>query len=230
MIWYVEDDSSIREMVLYTLSSMGLEAKGFENASEFFMALQSETPDLVMLDVMLPDTDGISILRQIKSDNATADLPVIMATARDAEIEMIRALDLGADDYLAKPFSMMEMVARIKAVLRRSRRDSLQSVAASKADSSYADSPLVIDEPAHKIIHNGAELDLTLKEYEILSLLLKNQGRAFSREQILKLVWGDSHHSDSRTVDVHIRALRFKLGDDCDYIKTVRGVGYRLDL
>ena len=220
MIFYVEDDNSIREIVLYTLSSMGFEAKGFEDGQSFLKALETERPSLVMLDVMLPDYDGVELLKLLKRNARTNDLPVIMATARGAEIEKIRALDLGADDYLAKPFSMMEMVARIKAVLRRYKSEKPKVLEASN---------LTLDESSHTVKEGNRSIELTYKEYELLSLLLKHQGRVYSREQILDLIWGHNYDGENRTVDVHIRTLRSKLGDAASLIKTVRGVGYKLE-
>lgn len=221
MIFYVEDDSSIREIVLYTLQSMGFQAQGYPDGQSFFKALETTTPALIMLDVMLPDLDGIEILKRLKRHPKTNEIPVIMATARGAEIEKIQALDLGADDYLAKPFSMMEMVARVKAVLRRYKKESPKLLVADN---------LVLDENSHVVKVDDNIIDLTYKEYELLALLLKHQGRVYSREQILDLVWGHNYDGESRTVDVHIRTLRAKLGDCASLIKTVRGVGYKLDL
>lgn len=220
MIFYVEDDNSIREIVLYTLSSMSFEAKGFEDGQSFLKALETERPSLVMLDVMLPDYDGVELLKLLKRNARTNDLPVIMATARGAEIDKIRALDLGADDYLAKPFSMMEMVARIKAVLRRYK---------SKKPKVLEASNLTLDESSHTVKEGDRSIELTYKEYELLSLLLKHQGRVYSREQILDLIWGHNYDGENRTVDVHIRTLRSKLGEAASLIKTVRGVGYKLE-
>lgn len=221
MIFYVEDDSSIREIVLYTLQSMGFKAQGYPDGHSFFKALETTTPSLIMLDVMLPDLDGVEILKRLKRQPKTSELPVIMATARGAEIEKIQALDLGADDYLAKPFSMMEMVARVKAVLRRYKKEAPKLLVADT---------LVLDETSHVVKNGDKVIDLTYKEYELLALLLKHQGRVYSREQILDLVWGHNYDGESRTVDVHIRTLRSKLGDCASLIKTVRGVGYKLDI
>ncbi|MCK0526685.1 MULTISPECIES: response regulator transcription factor [unclassified Anaerobiospirillum] len=220
MIFYVEDDNSIREIVLYTLHSMGFEARGFEDGQSFLKALENHKPSLIMLDVMLPDYDGVELLKIIKRQAKTSDLPVIMATARGAEIEKIQALDLGADDYLAKPFSMMEMVARVKAVLRRYKKEEPKSLTAG---------PLSLDENSHVVKEYNRVVELTYKEYELLALLLKHQGRVYSREQILDLIWGHDYDGENRTVDVHIRTLRSKLGESANLIKTVRGVGYKLE-
>lgn len=220
MIFYVEDDNSIREIVLYTLHSMGFEAQGFEDGQSFLKALENHKPSLIMLDVMLPDYDGVELLKIIKRQAKTSDLPVIMATARGAEIEKIQALDLGADDYLAKPFSMMEMVARVKAVLRRYKKEEPKQLTAGT---------LTLDESSHVVQDEGKVVELTYKEYELLALLLKHQGRVYSREQLLDLIWGHDYDGENRTVDVHIRTLRSKLGESANLIKTVRGVGYKLE-
>lgn len=220
MIFYVEDDNSIREIVLYTLHSMGFEAQGFADGQSFLKALESHKPSLIMLDVMLPDYDGVELLKLIKRQAKTSDLPVIMATARGAEIEKIQALDLGADDYLAKPFSMMEMVARVKAVLRRYKKEEPKNLVAGT---------LTLDEGSHVVKDGERVIELTYKEYELLALLLKHQGRVYSREQILDLIWGHDYDGENRTVDVHIRTLRSKLGESANLIKTVRGVGYKLE-
>lgn len=221
MIYCVEDDVSIREIEVYTLQSMGFEAVGFEDGQKFFEALEINTPELVLLDVMLPDLDGIEILKRIRKNHKTKEIPVIMATAKGAEIDKIQALDLGADDYLAKPFSMMEMVARVKAVLRRYIKDSPSTI-------EFKD--LHIDESSYSVTLAGQSIDLTLKEYELLVLFIKHQGRAYSREQLLDKIWGTDYDCESRTVDVHIRTLRQKLGLMGNYIKTVRGVGYKLEI
>ena len=220
MIFYVEDDNSIREIVLYTLHSMGFEAQGFADGQSFLKALENHKPSLIMLDVMLPDYDGVELLKLIKRQAKTSDLPVIMATARGAEIEKIQALDLGADDYLAKPFSMMEMVARVKAVLRRYKKEEPKNLVAGT---------LTLDEGSHVVKDGERVIELTYKEYELLALLLKHQGRVYSREQILDLIWGHDSDGENRTVDVHIRTLRSKLGESANLIKTVRGVGYKLE-
>lgn len=221
MIYCVEDDVNIREIEIYTLQSMGFEAAGFADGKAFFEALDHELPELVILDVMLPDLDGIQILKMLRQRTKTKDLPVIMATARGAEFEKIQALDLGADDYLAKPFSMMEMAARVKAVLRRTNKDVNENC--------LNIGPLSIDKLGHKVTLNGETLELTLKEYELLLLLCRSRGRAFTREQILDVVWGTNYDGETRTVDVHIKTLRQKLQSMGEIIKTVRGVGYKVE-
>ncbi len=217
MIYYVEDDDSIRELVVYTLRQVGLEAQGFEMPADFDAAMQRQKPDLILLDVMLPGEDGFSILRRLRTDAATRELPVIMVTAKDSEYDKVHGLDLGADDYIAKPFGMAEMVARVRARLRRIRgeRDMLAAGA------------LAIDLQGHIVTVNGREVSLTLKEYELLKLLMENPGTAFSRETLLSRVWDYGFDGGSRTVDVHVQTLRAKLGDCGDMIETVRGVGYR---
>ncbi len=222
MIYCVEDDSSIREIEIYTLSSMGFEAKGFEDAKSFFDAImEDKIPDLVILDVMLPDLDGIEVLKRLRKNTKTKDVAVIMATAKGAEIEKIHALDLGADDYLSKPFSMMEMVARVKAVLRRYQKEKPEFLEIDK---------LKIDEVSHSVFINKEPIELTLKEYDLLLLLMKHQGRVYSREQLLDIIWGTDYDGESRTVDVHIRTLRSKLCEMDYIIKTVRGVGYKIEI
>lgn len=217
MIYYVEDDDSIRELVVYTLRQVGLEAQGFETPADLEAAMQSQKPDLILLDVMLPGEDGFSILRRLRTDDATRELPVIMVTAKDSEYDKVHGLDLGADDYIAKPFGMAEMVARVRARLRRicRERDMLVSGA------------LAIDLQGHIVTANSREVSLTLKEYELLKLLMEHPGTAFSRETLLSRVWDYGFDGGSRTVDVHVQTLRAKLGDCGDMIETVRGVGYR---
>ncbi|MBU3827536.1 MAG: response regulator transcription factor [Candidatus Anaerobiospirillum merdipullorum] len=221
MIYCVEDDVNIREIEIYTLQSMGFDVAGFADGKAFFEALEQQLPDLVLLDVMLPDLDGIQILKMLRQRSRTKDIPVIMATARSAEFEKIQALDLGADDYLAKPFSMMEMTARVKAVLRRTKKNTNEGLITIGA--------LTIDKLGHQASLNGTPLELTLKEYELLLLLCKSCGRAFSREQILDVVWGTNYDGETRTVDVHIKTLRQKLKEMGHIIKTVRGVGYKAE-
>ena len=221
MIFCVEDDSAIRDLMIYTLNSAGFEAKGFSDGIEFFHALDEELPEMVLLDIMLPGEDGISILNRIRSSTSTADIPVIMATAKGTEYDKVIGLDLGADDYLAKPFGMMEMVSRVKAVLRRTRP---------KEDSKILHiGDLELNMGEHTVFSSGERVTLTLKEYELLRVFMENLGMVFSREQLLQIVWGADYIGESRTVDVHIGTLRSKLGACGDYIETVRGVGYRME-
>ena len=221
MIFCVEDDKSIRDLVIYTLSSVGYEAAGFASGQELFAALEATVPQLIMLDIMLPEEDGLSILKKLKNDPRTEDIPVIMATAKGTEYDKVIGLDLGADDYLAKPFGMMEMISRVKAVLRRA--------APKKDDSVLKKGDLELDEKRHEVRVHGTPVQLTLKEYELLRIFMKNLGIVFSRDRLLSSVWGIDFVGESRTVDVHIGTLRTKLGDCGDYIETVRGVGYKME-
>lgn len=223
MIFCVEDDAGIRDLMIYTLSASGFRAVGFENAREFYAALADDTPELIMLDIMLPGEDGISILKRLKADARTADIPVIMATAKGNEYDKVIGLDLGADDYLAKPFGMMEMASRVRAVLRRSGR------AAEKPQLIRVGS-LEMDLNEHSVTADGIRVQLTLKEFELLHTFMTNPGRAFTREQLLSSVWCEDFMGETRTVDVHVGTLRQKLGGCGKYIRTVRGVGYRLEV
>lgn len=223
MIFCVEDDNGIRNMMIYTLRAAGFEAEGFSDGTMLFTALEEETPELIMLDIMLPGEDGISILSRLRSQTATADIPVIMATAKGTEYDKVVGLDMGADDYLAKPFGMMEMVSRVRAVLRRSKPK------AAKPKSLLRAGALEIDLEQHTVSAQGDRIQLTFKEFEILRLFMQNPGRVYTRDQLLSLVWGVDFMGETRTVDVHIGTLRDKLGRYGDYIETVRGVGYRME-
>ncbi len=219
MIWCVEDDASIREIELYALTSTGFEARGFEDGAAFWAALQAGKPELVLLDVMLPGEDGVSLLRKMKAAPALRDIPVIMATAKGAEYDKIQSLDLGADDYLVKPFGVMEMVSRVKAVLRRCQpREAVHIL---------TDGGLSLDLDQRTVTADGQRVQLTYKEFELLRLFLSHPGMAFSREQLFTQVWNMAYMDDSRTLDMHIRTLRQKLGDYGKRIETVRNVGYR---
>lgn len=221
MIYCVEDDLSIRELMLYTLRASGFEALGFENGEQLFDAISTSLPRLILLDIMLPGMNGIEILKKIRENPVSAAVPVILASARGTEYDKVLGLDTGADDYLAKPFGMMEMVSRIRAVLRRSNslpKNSLLSLG-----------NLNMDVSSHTVTANNMRISLTLKEFELLRLFLSSPGQAFSREQLLEKVWGTDYIGESRTVDVHIATLRTKLGLCGDYIRTVRGVGYRME-
>ena len=221
MIWCVEDDSSIRDIEVYALTSTGFEAKGFEDGDSFWNALQEVKPDLVVLDVMLPGKDGVSLLKMMKESEEFRDIPVIMATAKGTEYDKIQSLDLGADDYLVKPFGIMEMVSRVKAVLRRSRP--VKTTNLLKLDG------LVLNPDEHTVVVDGERVSLTYKEYELLHLFLSQPGIAFTREQLLANVWNTEYLGETRTVDMHIRTLRQKLGNYGNIIETVRNVGYRLE-
>ena len=221
MIYCVEDDISIRDLMIYTLKMAGFEAKGFSEAKSFYSALEEAPPELVILDIMLPGEDGISVLRRLRADSRFSSLPVIMATAKNSEYDKVVGLDLGADDYLSKPFGMLEMVSRIKAVLRRSAAKRPVGKVLGIAD-------IRIDTDKHTVTVSGREIALTLKEYDLLKLFLENPGRVFTREQLLSAVWGTDFIGETRTVDVHIGTLRTKLGSAGDNIRTVRGVGYKI--
>ena len=221
MIYCVEDDLSIRELMLYTLRASGFEAEGFSDGEALFAALERQQPRLLLLDIMLPGMDGMEILKQLREDPATAGIPVIMASAKGTEFDKVSALDMGADDYLAKPFGMMEMVSRIRAVLRRS--------TPAQREIRLMLGAIVMDVAAHTVMTGGVPVTLTLKEFELLRLFLTSPGRVFTREQLLEKIWGTDYIGESRTVDVHIATLRAKLGACGNYIRTVRGVGYRLE-
>ena len=221
MIFCVEDDASVRELMLYTLRASGFEAEGFSCGSALLTELSERHPQLILLDIMLPDIDGIELLKRIRSVPETARLPVIMATAKGTEYDRVMGLDLGADDYLCKPFGMMEMVSRIRAVLRRTMPQ--------KEEQCLEMGALRMDNGSHRVYVEGKPVGLTLKEYTLLKLFLKAPGRVYTREQLLELVWGMEYLGETRTVDVHIGTLRTKLGSCGSYIQTVRGVGYRME-
>lgn len=221
MIFCVEDDSSIRDLMIYALNASGFEAKGFDCGEALFDALQSEMPSLIMLDIMLPGEDGIALLKRLRKQPSTMNLPIIMATAKGTEYDKVIGLDLGADDYLAKPFGMMEMISRIKAVLRRS------NLKAEARQLSIGGLELNLD--TYTVLVKGRQVQLTLKEYNLLKTMMINPDRVFTREQLLEMIWGIDFIGETRTVDVHIGTLRTKLGECGRYIKTVRGVGYRMD-
>ena len=221
MIYCVEDDQSIRDLMLYTLNTAGFSANGFPDSVPFWDAMKQETPELILLDIMLPGEDGIAILKELKASPLTRNIPVIMATAKDSEYDKVIGLDLGADDYLSKPFGMMEMISRIKAVLRRT--------------TPKEDAPVLmcggitLNTVKHQVSVHDQPVTLTLKEYELLRTFMENLGKAFSREQLLSSIWGIDFVGETRTVDVHIGTLRTKLGSCGGMIATVRGVGYRME-
>lgn len=222
MIYCVEDDNSIRELMLYTLRVSGFEAEGFGDGAALFQALSRSEPLLILLDIMLPGMDGIEILKRLRSNPATAHIPVIMASAKGTEYDKVVSLDLGADDYLAKPFGMMEMVSRIRAVLRRTSPQAPERVLQMGG--------LRMDPTAHTVYAGGSRVELTLKEFELLRLFMEHPGRVFTRDQLLARIWSADYLGETRTVDVHIGTLRTKLGACGDYIRTVRGVGYRMEV
>ena len=221
MIWCVEDDASIRDIEVYTLSSTGFEARGFADGVSFWSALQTQKPDLVVLDVMLPGVDGIELLQRMKASAELRTIPVVMATAKGAEYDRIRGLDLGADYYLTKPFGVMELVSCVKAVLRRCKPKAQEHIL--KADG------LEVNLDEHTVTGDGEKIVLTYKKFELLKLFLSNPGTAFTRDKLMEEVWSTDYCGETRTVDMHIRTLRQKLGRFGEMIKTVRGVGYRLE-
>ena len=220
MIYCVEDDAEIRNLILYTLGASGFEAVGFSDGDDFFKSLDEKSPELIMLDIMLPGEDGLSILKRLKQVEKTKNIPVIMTTAKGTEYDKVIGLDLGADDYLAKPFGMMEMVARVKAVLRRTHEEIKKE--------KLTNGTVVVDESRHIAYSDGLSTELTLKEYDLLNLFMHNIERAFTRDELLVKVWGTDFIGESRTVDVHVGTLRTKLGKNGSLIETVRGVGYRM--
>ena len=222
MIYCVEDDDNIRELVVYTLDSTGLPAKGFPGGVEFRTALKNELPELVLLDIMLPGEDGMQLLSDLRKDPKTKNIPVIMLTAKGAEYDKVSALDMGADDYVTKPFGMMELVSRIRAVLRRTGRGK------NSDEPVLSSGTIKIDVLRHTVTVGGTEIVLTLKEFELLKMLILNSGVVLTREQLLEDIWGYNFDGETRTVDVHVRSLRPKLGKEGNRIETVRGVGYRI--
>ncbi len=220
MIFCVEDDASIRDIEVYALRSTGFEARGFADGDSFLNALAQETPELVVLDVMLPGMDGLELLRRMKASPALRDIPVVMATAKDAEYDKIQGLDQGADYYLTKPFGVMELVSCVRAVLRRARPQA-------KDDAALRAGDVTLHPDEHTVTVHGARVQLTYKEFELLRLFLAHPGMVFTREKLMEIIWGMDYLGETRTVDVHIRTLRQKLGERGDCIQTVRGVGYR---
>ena len=219
LIYLVEDDNSIRELVAYTLQSAGFRAEGFEKPSAFWHAMEMQLPDLVLLDLMLPEEDGISILKKIRQNTNTKKMPIILLTAKSSEYDKVMGLESGADDYVAKPFSMMELLARVKALLRRVERDE---------DTGLTVGDLSVNKTRHEVKVKGEVVTLTLKEFDLLCLLVENKGKVLTRDQLLNSIWGYEFDGENRTVDVHIRTLRQKLGSCGEYVETVRGVGYKV--
>ncbi len=219
MIAIIEDDNNIRELVCYTLKNTGFEAVGFDCAKPFFESLEDSIPDLLILDIMLPGEDGISILKRLKLSEKTKNIPVIMLTAKSTEYDKVTGLDSGADDYLVKPFGMMELVSRIKALLRRCGKNTTDI---------HIYQNVALDKTAHIVTVQGKQVDLTLKEYSLLLVLLENKERVLTRDMLLQKIWGYDFDGETRTVDVHIRTLRTKLGSEGDIIETIRGVGYKI--
>lgn len=224
LVYCLEDDDGIRELILCALKSGGYDALGFSTANEFKIQVKDKIPDIVLLDIMIPDEDGFSVLKSLKKDESTADIPVIMLTAKSNEIDKVNGLELGADDYITKPFGIMELLSRIKAVLRRSNKSSTTDTVVYKVNG------LIVDIEKRTVIFNSQEITLTFKEYEILVYLLKNRGIAVSRDKLMSEVWGFEYEGESRTVDVHIKTLRQKLeAQGCENpIITIRGFGYKI--
>lgn len=221
MIYCVEDDENIRELVVYSLQTSGLEALGCRDGAELDQALAKTLPKLILLDIMLPDEDGISILKRLRKSSATSTLPIILMTAKGAEYDKVLGLNLGADDYIAKPFGIMELIARVKALLRRaSLNEDLDQLTCGG---------ISLSKSRYSVSADGQEINLTLKEFELLKLLMSHRGQVFSREVLLDQIWGYNFGGETRTVDVHIASLRAKLGSAGEMIETVRGVGYRLE-
>ena len=225
MIYFVEDDLNIRDLVVYTLGSTGFTARGFADYREFREAMTELLPEMILLDIMLPGVDGIQILRRIRANPETEDIPVIMVTAKGAEFDKVKSLDLGADDYITKPFGMMELVSRVRAVLRRVARPADSTVGGEEI---LTIGSIDLNLPRHTVAVAGREVKLTLKEYQLLEELMSQPEILFSRNRLLDSIWGYSFHGGTRTVDVHIRTLRKKLGPAAKHIETVRGVGYKI--
>lgn len=220
LIYVVEDDSAIKELESYALINSNFDVSAYESAKELYTALEDKIPALILLDIMLPDEDGISILKNLKKSNLYKDIPVIMVTAKTAEIDAVKGLDAGADDYINKPFGVMELISRVKAVLRRTQPSQSNLIISYKN--------IGIDELQHKVFVDSVEVELTYKEYEVLKLLILNSKIVLTRDRIMEMVWGYDFEQGNRTVDVHIQSIRKKLGQSADYIKTVRNVGYKL--
>jgi len=220
VIYCVEDDTNIRELVIYALKTAGFQAYGFENAAAFYKKLESEYPDMIILDIMLPDEDGITILKKLRANQNSTAIPVILLTARTAEHDRVKGLDTGADDYVTKPFGVMELISRVKAVFRRLGRE--------EESNEFVFGDLRVDVKKHEVHAKDELIILTYKEFELLTYLLKNQGIVLTRDKILDVIWNYGYEGETRTVDVHIGSLRQKLGICGDMIKTIRGVGYKI--
>ena len=220
-IYLLEDDDSIRELVLYTLHTTGFEAEGFRNAADFWQALEKELPQLVLLDIMLPDEDGLQILKKLRLNHKTVLVPVIMVTAKTTELDKVKGLDLGADDYLSKPFGVMELISRVKALLRRS--------ASIQKKEEYEFEDIILNDSKHEVHTAQGKCDLTYKEYELLKYLIMNEGIVLTRDRLMEEIWGMDFTGESRTLDMHIKTLRQKLGPSGKLIQTVRNVGYSLN-
>ena len=221
MIWIVDDDSAIRDIEVYTLNTTGFEATGFSGGEAMFEALKTQMPELIVLDIMMPGDDGITILKKLRANPSTKNIPIIMATAKGTEMDMITGLDMGADDYLVKPFGIMTLVSRIRAVLRRCGRQQAEKILSVHG--------IVMDTESHNVRVSGREVELTKKEFAILRLFLRSPGKVYTRENLMSEVWGADYVGESRTVDMHIKTLRQKLGEASSCIRTVVGIGYRME-
>lgn len=219
LVYIIEDDTSIRELEMYALKTANFEVKGFEDGTEFKKAIENRLPDIILLDIMLPQGDGLQILNRIRDIAQYRDIPVIMVTAKTAEIDAVKGLDMGADDYITKPFGVMELVSRVKAVLRRCDRKTKKVLVYKEIE---------LDESKHTVLSNGNEIELTYKEYEILKHLIRNKGIVLTRDRLMEIVWGYDFEQGNRTVDVHIQSLRKKLGSAGEHIRTIRNVGYKI--
>lgn len=219
LVYIVEDDTSIRELEMYALKNSGFEVIGLEDGTAFYKALDNKIPDIILLDIMLPQDDGLQILKKIRNTPQYSELPVIMVTAKTSEIDAVKGLDMGADDYITKPFGVMELVSRVKAILRRTEK---------KAKPILEYKNIALDEGKHTVLVDGNEIDLTYKEYEILKHLIRNNGIVLTRDRLMEIVWGYDFEQGNRTVDVHIQSLRKKLGSAGENIKTIRNVGYKV--
>ena len=222
MIYILEDDASIREMVIYAVESQGMSISGYERPSDFWKAMEAQLPELILLDIMLPEEDGLSILKKLRTNGRWRNVPVIMLTARNTEFDKVMGLDSGADDFVAKPFGMMELLARIRAVLRRTEKEQMPD--------HFQHGGIELSMSRREVTVDGEEIVLTYKEFELLALLMMNVGQVISRNTLMERVWGGEFPKENRTLDVHIRTLRAKLGDAGDMISTVRGVGYKLEV
>lgn len=219
LVYIVEDDTSIRELEMYALKNANFKVLGFSEGTSFLNELAKKIPDMVLLDIMLPQDDGLQLLNHIRNTPQYSSIPVVMVTAKTSEIDAVKGLDMGADDYITKPFGVMELVSRVKAILRRTEK---------KAKPVLAYKDIILDEGRHMVLVNGNEIDLTYKEYEILKHLIRNKGIVLTRDRLMEIVWGYNFEQGNRTVDVHIQSLRKKLGNAGEYIKTIRNVGYKV--
>lgn len=219
LVYIVEDDTSIRELEMYALKNANFDVVGLSEGTAFLTELDKKIPDMILLDIMLPQDDGLQLLTQIRNTPQYSDIPVIMVTAKTSEIDAVKGLDMGADDYITKPFGVMELISRVKAILRRTEKKTKPILA-------YKD--IVLDESRHSVLVSGTEIDLTYKEYEILKHLIRNKGIVLTRDRLMEIVWGYDFEQGNRTVDVHIQSLRKKLGNAGEYIKTIRNVGYKV--